>query len=92
MGRTTTPTYRIQVQENINPGIWKDHGFWDKRSTERFGKPSNRGLELWMDGVNESFGPSGVNSHVGMVDGIQRQIIQAKVTNQITGEIKAQVN
>lgn len=62
MGRSTTPAYRVEIVESV--GNFSNFG-WDKKETKHFGKPNIESLKKFIESYNESFGPNGVNSHIG---------------------------
>ena len=83
MGRSTTPTYRVEVKANRPMGMFG----WDSRD----GRANEANLELWRQGYNESFQVGGVNGPRADSD-IIVHISSAKLVRQSTGEVVAEVN
>lgn len=82
MGRSTTPTYRVEVTANKPIGFFA----WNRRD----GLANEVNLELWRQSYNESFQVGGVNGPIND-DDIIVHISSAKLVRQSTGEVVAEV-
>ena len=80
MGRTITPTYRVEVENH--PGIWRNYCAWDSKS---YGRACHLNLERWRATLNASFNPTGVNAHIGS----KGRIYSVRLVRQSTGQVVA---
>lgn len=86
MGRTITPTYRLEYQaEN-----WPLHTqAWQVRSNNARipgkGKPTPANIAKWAKAFEDSMLPTGCNAHVGF-----HRILNARIVNQFTGQVVAE--
>jgi len=83
MGRSVTPTYRVEVVTNvgrITPMAW---------DCKRDGRPNQKNIDQWRVDINKSFQPDGVNWHVSESSGIVQHISKATVIRQSTHEVVA---
>lgn len=83
MGRSTTPTYRVEVIANKVFGLFAWNGRQDGAATEA-------NLEKWRQSYNTSFQVGGVNGPRND-DDIVVHISSAKLVRQSTGEVVAEV-
>ena len=85
MGRSTTPTYRIEARTNdisvINDCVW---------NSKYHGRANQENLEKWRTILNASFQPGGVNEHIAEARKAVPHIIAAKLIRQSTGEVVAE--
>lgn len=75
MGRTVTPTYRLDF--TVNDWYITPQG-WDGR---RYGRPTNQSLRRWIADFEASTQPGGANAHLGPLT-----VRSAWVTRQATHE------
>ena len=85
MGRSVTPTYRVEVRANVNMGTTYT---WDGKI---HGRANEANLEKWRKALNASFQPKGVNWHVSDSLGVVPHICRATLIRQRTGEVVAEV-
>ena len=85
MGRSVTPTYRVEVQANTRMDMFS----WDCKVN---GRATETNLENWRQAYNASFGPGGVNWHVSEASGVVVHISKARLIRQRTGEVVAETN
>jgi hypothetical protein len=79
MGRTTTPTYRIEITEaNGRVGI----NAWRRE----YGKPTTAAIAAYVDAFAQSCLPGGINSHIAH---LALPAITARIVRQATGEVVA---
>lgn len=81
MGRSRTPTYRLEVKTDRarwEPMAWRTTG---PGPAKGYGKPSLTNLERWVDEMERSTCPGGVNAHLGVTI-----IREARIIHQSTGE------
>lgn len=66
MGRSTTPAYRVEFETAapiaLTPMAWRVR---DDGLAKGFGKPTDANLATFVEDLNASFDPGGVNEHVG---------------------------
>ena len=83
MGRTSTPTYRIEAASNV-------HGLelfgWDCR---RNGRPTDTSAEIYRERLNQSFTFGGHNFHLSESAGIIIHVYEIRIVRQKTGEVVA---
>lgn len=85
MGRSYTPTYRVEYQTDT--ARWQTM-CWD---TASHGRPNTASLEKWRRSYNESFAPGGDNEHVSKDLGVVIHISRAKLVHQRTGRVMCEV-
>lgn len=79
MGRTTTPTYRIETTEA--------NGRTSKFAWRReYGKPTTENIAAYVDGFVKSCLPGGVNSHIAH---LVAPTVAARIVRQSTDEVIA---
>jgi hypothetical protein len=91
MGRIVTPPYRVEYSTNtLLMGKIRADGAsrvdnrrvllmsWRKED----GRPSDKTLEVWRVGYNQSFQPGGANAHVSEAFGVVGHIHWARVVRQ----------
>ncbi len=83
MGRSTTPTYLVEVKANKPIGMFGWNGRQDGAATEA-------NLERWRQSYNTSFQIGGVNGPINE-SGVIVHISHAKLIRQSTGEVVAEV-
>ena len=83
MGRSYTPTYRVEV--TVNNGKLDLYG-WDCKC---HGRPTNSNAEKYRRKLNESFGPKGVNWHISKSCGVVVHVSSVRVIRQSTGAVVA---
>lgn len=84
MGRSITPTFRIEFREVTaagRPVHWTSAG-WD---TKHAGRPSAETLAAHVRGMEASTEPGGVNEHLGATT-----IGYARIVRQSTDEVMAE--
>jgi hypothetical protein len=73
MGNTRTPVYRVEFKN--------DHGkvvtpaSWDVKGINGKGKPNAENLKKYVDAMNSSFEPGGVNEHCGIDTKVSEAVI-----------------
>ena len=85
MGRTTTPTYRLEIsipKARMTPMAWK---------SKEYGKPNAANLEKYIMAFAKSLKPGGANSHITKAYGFQPPVA-ARVVHQSTGNVIATWN
>ena len=87
MGKSFTPTYRIET--SVNPGSWIPFSTWDYKEQ---GKPTEKKLEAYRIKLNESYQPNGVNYHISKAYGFIVHYSKARVVNQFTRQIVCETN
>ena len=85
MGKIITPTYRIEVKENDFTDSWHVMS-WNKE----YGKPNTKNLENFVSKMNESYLPTGVNSHITKMRGYIVCVYKARIIHQKSGDIVAE--
>lgn len=85
MGRTITPTYRVEFKDNTSGKYWNSQS-WESKA---YGQPTDTNLESWRQRYNKSFGIEGVNFHCSRSVGFIIHIHTARLIRQATGEIIA---
>jgi len=83
MGRTTTPTFRVEMT-TVRLRDGQRFGFqlgWEKQ----YGRPTGEALARFVKDFDQATAPGGVNAHLG-----QEQTTQAKVVRQATQEVVAE--
>ena len=83
MGKSYTPTFRVEYQDNTG----SNHMAWHSK---RDGRPTVANLEKWRQEYNKSFNIDGVNFHASMHCGVIIHINKAKLIRQSTGEVVAE--
>jgi hypothetical protein len=73
-----TPTYRIETK--VAGAYWTPAG-WD---TKHYGRPNDERLAEYVEQVETSTRPGGVNEHLGGTT-----ILSARIVHQFTGETVA---
>lgn len=103
MGRISTPTYRVEYQDNRQPRqivvvngaetIATLPGFLHWQSmcwdSKRDGKPTDANLEKWRQAYNRSFNPKGGNFHVSKAAGVIIHINRARIIHQKSSQVVA---
>jgi hypothetical protein len=83
MGKSVTPTYRVEYRDNSQPfGAWHSMIWRGKATTTR--------LESWRIEYNKSFGRAGINFHISQSLGFILHISHARIIRQCTGETVTQ--
>lgn len=80
MGRSTTPTFVVDYQDQL--GLHR--AAW---STKTSGKPTDANLEAWRKALNQSMLPGGCNEHVSKAAGFTLHVSKATIRNQKTGKL-----
>ena len=83
MGRTSTPTYRVEFKDNTSGHYWNQQS-WDCRQD---GTPTEANLEQWRIRYNASFQSDGINFHCSKSLGKVIHISEARLVRQATGQI-----
>lgn len=78
MGKTITPTYRVEYRDQSG---WHSECWSGRATTTR--------LEDWRVARNSSMQPGGVNEHVAPAIGYVPHISHAKLVHQKSGEVVA---
>ena len=84
MGRSTTPTYRV---EYVTPGFYMTPMAWRVKAIgviPGYGKPNDENLRKDVLFFEKSCEPGGPNAHLGRMT-----VSSAKVTHQFSGEVVA---
>lgn len=87
MGRSTTPTYRIEVTGGFrmtNMAWQMGRGFGVS-----YGKPTDANLAKLIQDMNESMAPGGVNGHLSAGRATPARITKAQVVRQSTDKVVA---
>lgn len=84
MGRTYTPTFRVNVTTD-NPTVRVDAFGW---TVKHQGRPTDDALAVWVAKYNESFAAGGCNEQISKTFG-QTSIVAAEIVRQSTDEIVA---
>lgn len=83
MGRSYTPTYRVEYRDqkgwHIEAWIAKDRG-----------RPTKDNIKRWRDAMHESFKPGGVNEQVTELYGFLPHISKARIIHQREAAIVAE--
>lgn len=90
MGRSVTPTYRIEYSDNDTPR----HGrrpfskmiCWNGKS---YGRATLANLERWRSTFNTSFETGGVNQHVSDAAGFILRVGSCRIVHQATNRVVA---
>lgn len=80
MGRSTTPTFVVDYQDQL--GLHR--AAW---STKTSGRPTDTNLEAWRVAMNKSMNPGGCNEHVSKEVGFILHVSKASIHNQKTGRL-----
>jgi hypothetical protein len=104
MGRSITPTYRVEYQDNNQPSAIKIVSgsqtiaslpgslHWKSMIWDkRDGRPTEENLEKWRRDYNRSFNPGGSNWHVSEAVGHVIHISKARIVRQKSGQVVATV-
>lgn len=85
MGKSVTPKYRVEYkdQEGKHISDWM---------VKEKGKPTEENLDKWLMDLNKSFLTGGVNEHISESLGFVPAALSAKIVEQRTGDVKAEVN
>ena len=87
MGRSTTPTFRVEYHDNpfapVNLGLGTCMA-WD---TKGWGRPTAANLEKWRNKMNESFAAGGCNEHVSDARGYVVRISHARIVRQSNRDV-----
>lgn len=83
MGRTTTPTFRLEVLESTNTG--RNYAFQSAWPTRHAGRPTDATLAAHVQVHEASTRPGGVNEHLGA-----STVTRARVIRQSTGDVVAE--
>ena len=88
MGRSMTPTYRIETWEGLNtsktPSVIMG---WNVGGLNGYGKPTAKNLAEWMKKYNDSYKFGGVNYHCSERAGVIIHAYKARIVRQSTGEV-----
>jgi hypothetical protein len=84
MGKSTTPTYRVEIWDNANNKIVPMKSTWDYKY---FGKPTNKKLEKYIVDYIESLKFGGVNYHISELCGFIPVPNKARIVNQFTNDV-----
>ena len=76
MGKTITPTYRLEMWDNGH----KSQMAWS-------GRPSNKALAKWIQRYIKSLQKGGVNYHISLGKGYIPVPHKARIVRQKTGEV-----
>lgn len=87
MGRSYTPTYRVEYNDNPFRVAWNGIEAWD---CKRYGRPTAKNLTEWRNRRNASMQKGGVNDHIPAALGYIPHISHAKIVRQSTGEVVAE--
>lgn len=90
MDISITPTFRVEVWENVNTSInFPSRSFyWCKE----WGRANEKNLEKFMAGYNKSFQESGVNYLLSVNAGYIMYAHRSRIVRQVTGEVVATWN
>lgn len=101
MGKTVTPTYRVEYRDNL---LVMGKTSADCRSRidghpvltmawngKMDGRANKVNLERWRCGINASFYPPGMNAHLAKAYGIVPHISFARLVRQRDGAVVAEV-
>lgn len=95
MGKTFTPTYRLEVTENARKSYTAPlrgmHNTFGWKAKE-YGKPTTANLEKWITAYHESLKLGGCNEHLSRSLGYLPTLKAAKIIRQSTGEVMAEWN
>jgi hypothetical protein len=86
MGRSYTPTYRVEYRDNTMTR-WTTPPHWLTYDSKRHGRPSNAKAEAIRVSLNASFGPDGVNFHVSQAAGVVIHVTKLWIVRQADGEV-----
>lgn len=82
MGRSTTPTYRVEFVANVPMSM----GAWNGKIN---GRATDANAERYRQSMNQSFQPGGVNSHVTEAHGVVPHISKVVVIRQSSNAVVA---
>lgn len=82
MGRSITPAYRIELEGPVyaTPMAWQ----------RSYGRPTAANLAKVVETYNDSYGPEGVNAHVGERWGDRARHTAARIVRQRDNEVVAE--
>ena len=80
MGRSTTPTFVVDYQDQL--GLHR--AAWNTKTS---GKPTDTNLEAWRVAMNRSLTLGGCNEHVSKAAGFILHVSKATIRNQKTGKL-----
>ena len=81
MGKSTTPTFRIELKMN---GNFNTSFVFD---TKEHGRPTIGNAEKYRNGMNNSLKEGGTNYHITERQGFYKPYTDARIINQKTKEI-----
>lgn len=89
MGTSTTPTYRIEWQDNR--GSWKSQAWTVRSGTNKtgHGQPTEANIRRWRDKFNASFELGGVNEGVSRAAGYVVRAGNCRIVHQLSGRVVA---
>ena len=87
MGRSYTPKYRIEFLQT-NGSAMTNQG-WD---CKRYGKPSEKNLEKFLDAYSNSTKIGGVNERISKSLGFIPVVSKARIVNQFTNDTVVEYN
>ena len=85
MGRTITPTYRVEFKDNVSGHYWNTQA-WNGNSD---GRATAQNLETWRNRYNKSFQSDGNNFHCSKSVGRIIHISEARLIRQASGDVVA---
>lgn len=86
MGRSVTPTHRVEVVTNVGT---QTPFSWNRKDS---GAPNVKNLAKWREALNASFAPKGVNAHLSDALGVVLHVSKATLIHQRSDDIVAVVN
>ena len=83
MGKSITPTYRLELEGNLRatPMAW---------NVKEAGRPTAENLERAVQVLNASYAPAGCNRHVADALEIEPVHTSARIVRQATGQVVAE--
>lgn len=87
MGRITTPTFRLEFNDNPWRLVWNAKETWD---CTKYGRPSTASIERFRVARHKSLEIGGVNEHISKSIGYIPYINRARIIRQATGETVAE--
>lgn len=90
MGRSYTPTYRVETFDNrMNVSLYQRRLESCAWNCKRDGRPTEANAEKYRQEMNKTFLPGGVNYHISESCGFTIHISTVWIIRQSTGELVA---
>lgn len=88
MGRSITPTYRVEYSDNdgVQRRPFAKSMGWNGKSA---GRATQANLQKWRDTFNASFERGGVNEHISTAAGFVVRIGNCRIVEQATDRVVA---